>query len=444
MRPFGENQNGKNKNVTQHSSQYHCNVNPISRSKGRSSTAAASYRAGCVIADKRTGEIHDYTKRSGVDSAHIVLPDGAPEWATDREKLWNAAELSEGRVDSCVARECQVSLPCELSREERKSLVLDFAKEMANKEGCAVDVAIHLPNKKGDLRNHHAHILRTTRKVGSEGLGDKLDTEKAGRKRTEDLQALKKRWAEMGADRLERAGFKIAADRHRVGYMTLPKQVEEARKRGDMDFVAANEGREPTKHLGPSATAFERRTGQESEKRINWQELAIERLTRAKEAGEAERQANGKEALTIGGRMDFNEVLIETVSNMKAKDQIGEELAQQNQGKEKEEKPLNIDELDKEYEEADSRKADKSKEEKEKARGTEKTQARQSQQQASQGDRVAQEKRQELGDSITEKKERTEDTRRKTDKLWEKRASERQRQDRQNDRKNDRGGGYER
>ena len=127
---------------------YHLSVKAVSRSAGRTATAAAAYRAGCEIADERTGEIHDYTRKGGVESAEIVLPDGAPEWATDRAKLWNAAELAEKRKDACVAREFEVALPAELSPAARRGLALDFAKDMANREGCAVDVAIHAPVKK--------------------------------------------------------------------------------------------------------------------------------------------------------------------------------------------------------------------------------------------------------------------------------------------------------
>ena len=54
-------------------------------------TAAAAYRAAERIDDRRTGEIHDYTRKGGVESANIVLPDHAPTWASDRAALWNAA-----------------------------------------------------------------------------------------------------------------------------------------------------------------------------------------------------------------------------------------------------------------------------------------------------------------------------------------------------------------
>ena len=250
---------------------YHLSVKAISRSSGRSATAAAAYRAGVAVTDERTGQIHDYTAKGGVESADIILPDGAPAWATDRAELWNAAELAEKRKDACVAREFEVALPSELSPAERRRLALDFAKDMANREGCAVDVAIHAPGKEGDNRNHHAHILRTTRKVEADGLGAKLDTEKAGRKRSDDLEAVRAKWADLTNERLHENG--IAA---RVDHRSLDAQGID---------------REPTRHLGPAATGYERRTGEPSRKRLDFEQEAANRLARAKEAGELERQS---------------------------------------------------------------------------------------------------------------------------------------------------------
>jgi hypothetical protein len=250
---------------------FHLSVKPISRSAGRSATGAAAYRAGEKIEDLRTGEIHDYRRKGGVESADLVLPNGVPVWANDRSKLWNAAELAEKRKDACVAREYEVALPSELSPVERRRLVLDFAQEMANREGCAVDVAIHAPGKEGDNRNHHAHMLRTTRKVESDGLGAKLDTEQAGRKRKDDLEQVRERWAAFTNQALERAGH-----HERIDHRTLQAQGID---------------REPTIHLGPAASGYERRTGQPSDKRLQQEREIAERLAQAKETGNLERQS---------------------------------------------------------------------------------------------------------------------------------------------------------
>ena len=248
---------------------YHLSVKAISRSAGRSSTAAAAYRAGCEITDKRTGEVHDYTRKGGIASTDLVLPDGAPEWAADRSALWNAAEVAERRKDACVAREYEVALPDELSPDERRRLAVDFAKEMANAEGCAVDVSIHAPGKEGDSRNHHAHILRTTRKVGPEGLTDKLDTEKAGRNRAADLDAVRTRWAVLTNERLRENGIDAQVD-HR----SLKDQ--------GIDRI-------PTSHLGVFVTSMERR-GVRTEVGKRIEEEVAARLLEARTQGIQERE----------------------------------------------------------------------------------------------------------------------------------------------------------
>ena len=284
---------------------YHLSVKAVSRSAGRTATAAAAYRAGCEITDERTGEIHDYTRKGGVESADIVLPDGAPDWATDRAKLWNAAELAEKRKDACVAREFEVALPSELSPAERRRLALDFAKDMANREGCAVDVAIHAPGRDGDNRNHHAHILRTTRKVEADGLGAKLDTEKAGRKRSDDLEAVRAKWADLTNERLREHG--IAA---RVDHRSLEAQGIE---------------RKATKHLGPTATGFERRTGEQSNKRQEWEHDSgggAVMLTLAKEAEEQERrtaQEQSRQRIEAIPIRDLEKAWDQTVSDLATK-----------------------------------------------------------------------------------------------------------------------------
>ena len=232
---------------------YHMSVKAVSRGGGRGAPAASAYRAGELIKDQRTGVTHDYRRRSGVVSTDLVLPAQAPQWAHDRSQLWNAAELAEKRKDACVAREIEVSLPEELSPDARRQLALDFAKELATREGCAVDVAIHSSSRQGDARNHHAHLLRTTRVVGPDGFGAKLATEQAGRKRSADLVALRTRWAELSNERLQQAGLSVRID---------------ARSLKDQGLE-----RPPQFHLGAAATALERKTGQPSELRQRWEAL---------------------------------------------------------------------------------------------------------------------------------------------------------------------------
>src|SRR3546814_11343402 len=87
---------------------FHLAVKAIGRSAGRSATAAAAYRAGVEITDERTGLVHDYTRKQGVEHSALLLPTDASEWAAARERLWNAAELAETRKNANVARVSEI------------------------------------------------------------------------------------------------------------------------------------------------------------------------------------------------------------------------------------------------------------------------------------------------------------------------------------------------
>jgi hypothetical protein len=267
---------------------FHMSVKAISRSAGRSATAAAAYRAGEKIVDERTGEIHDYTRKAGVIESGIVVP-ASSTWQPTRTELWNAAELAEKRKDSCVAREHVVALPSELTPEQRLKLVKSYAKELAQRHRCAVDYALHEPSKEGDDRNYHAHILCTTRKVEGLGLGPKCDREKSGRDRKKDLETERKTWAIWVNYDLERAGID-----ERVDHRSLKDQ--------------GIEDRVPTSHVGPTVTAIQRRGG-ESEVVARIEVQVTERLRLAKEAGELERELVGIKHLIIDTKTKLSQAL---------------------------------------------------------------------------------------------------------------------------------------
>lgn len=203
---------------------FHLSTKPIKRSSGRSATASAAYRAACEIEDKRTGLTHDYSKKSGVvNSEAFVVVDGE-KVAVDRAQLWNAAEFAEKRKDARTAREIVINLPHELSKELRQNLVEDFTEYVAQKYNVAIDYAIHEPDKHGDNRNHHAHILMTTReatlKNGSVELGKKTSLELSNTKlktldmpkTQEQIVSLRESWATMTNDYLSFANVDARID----------------------------------------------------------------------------------------------------------------------------------------------------------------------------------------------------------------------------------------
>lgn len=171
--------------------------------------AAAAYRAGAMLKDERSGRIHRYEKRTGVRSAFILAPNTAPEKLLTRAVLWNAAEASENRKNSRVAREVILALPHELSDRQRQALAREMALYLIERYRVAVDVAVHSPCEGDghDPRNHHAHLLFTTREVTKEGLGAKtriLDDKVTG---PQEIEIIREVWETLANDALARAGF---------------------------------------------------------------------------------------------------------------------------------------------------------------------------------------------------------------------------------------------
>lgn len=219
---------------------YHCSVKPISRGAGQSIVAAAAYRHGCRMEDKRTGEVHDYSRKRGVTVSAAFFPSDVDcSWATKSEILWNTAELAEKRKDARLGREIVLALPSELSPTERKALAAEMAQHVADRYGVAVDAAIHAPNRQGDDRNFHVHMLVSARRITSKGFGEKareLDDRERGPAEVEHLRA---EWARLANRALEQAGQHVQID-HR-------------------SFRRQEVKRMPSRHLGASATALERR-----------------------------------------------------------------------------------------------------------------------------------------------------------------------------------------
>ncbi len=223
--------------------QYRFSAQVIKRSDGRSAVAAAAYRAGEQMIDERLEMSFDYRNRGGVEHRETMLPDGAPTDFADRSTLWNAVEAAERRADAQVAREVQLSLPHELSFEQRRELVRDFVQTAFVDKGMIADVAMHAPDTEGDQRNYHAHVMLTTRRVDAGGFGAKAREWNS----REQLQEWREQWAVVQNRHLAQA---LGPDAPTVTHKSLEDQ---------------GLAREATVHLGPTASAIERK-GERSER----------------------------------------------------------------------------------------------------------------------------------------------------------------------------------
>jgi hypothetical protein len=232
---------------------YHLSAKPpIRRADGRCATAAAAYRAGCVIVDERTGIRHDYRRRHGVVSVRLCVPGGAE--LTDRGAFWNSLERHHRRKDAVVAREVVVGLPAELVEADRTRLANTFAAAISARYGIAVDCAIHLPSGRGDDRNHHAHLLLSACHVdGAGALGSKallLDPIHCRRARVGDsVSWLRPEWERMVNDALAEMGSRARIDHRSHAIRGIPRR--------------------PTTHVGIGPGARQRRYRNEIHRQRN-------------------------------------------------------------------------------------------------------------------------------------------------------------------------------
>ncbi len=229
---------------------YHLSVKPISRNSGRSAVAAAAYRSASKLKNYEDGMVHDFRRKKGVVHTEIILPGGSQaDWAKEREKLWNVAEATDKRKNARTAREIEIALPVELTPAQRVELVQEFSQSLADQYKVAVDVAIHKPEGKDtDSRNHHAHLLMTTRTIDlEEKLGEKTNFEKSDTwltdrnlpTTTKQLENIRKSWEEYTNEHLAKASHDVRIDSR----SHLERGLE----------------LEPTRHIGVTAKQINRR-----------------------------------------------------------------------------------------------------------------------------------------------------------------------------------------
>lgn len=238
---------------------YHCSIKIVSRGKGKSAVAAAAYRSGEKLTNEWDGLTHDYTKKGGVVHSEILLPAHAPPAFSDRITLWNSVELSEKSNNAQLAREVEIALPVELSREEQTRLVREYCSSQFVSKGMIADFNLH--DTGGG--NPHAHILLTMRPMDEKGAwlpkskkeyvldenGEKIRLP-SGRYKTrkvdlvdwnnrENAEVWRRAWADLANEYLEKNN--------------RPERIDHrSYERQGIDQI-------PTVHVGVSATQMEKK-----------------------------------------------------------------------------------------------------------------------------------------------------------------------------------------
>lgn len=200
--------------------QFHFRAKVIGRKGGRSAVASAAYRAGELL--RLNGEVFDYSRRKGIEAAFILTPEipaaarkqkplrlALDQLRADRQALWQMVEASEKRKDAQLARELEISLPLELTPEQRRALIEGFVRDQLTSAGMIADVAIHTGDAGGKAQQPHAHVMLTLRSLNADGtFGQKAREWNAPAL----LEGWRAAWAEATNAALEAAGHSVRVD----------------------------------------------------------------------------------------------------------------------------------------------------------------------------------------------------------------------------------------
>ena len=233
----------------------------ISRGKGQSCMASCAYYSG----EKKYSEYeccwkYPHSSPTRVKRVEVMLPPNAPRAYADPQTLWNAVDAAETSVNAQTARSMLFALPRELTDEQNLALVRDFCQKEFVDKGMVCNFFYH---DKGD-GNPHVHIMLTLRAMDENGKwlpksknvyaldenGNRIRAPNGSWKRVKvDTVDWKERkygeiWRQDWAA-AQNAALEAAGRMERVDMRSLERQGVEDRL--------------PQKHLGPTASALERK-----------------------------------------------------------------------------------------------------------------------------------------------------------------------------------------
>lgn len=213
----------------------------VKRSKGQSAVDAASYISRSVLVSEYDGKTYRPKYHEDLVHCEINLPEYAPEEWLDRAVLWNSVELNEKQKNAQLCRTLKAALPNDWSYELAEETVRDYVQRNFVSKGMCADWAIHDSVNQNGIHNLHFHLMLTLRPVEENGKwGAKQRKEyildKDGNKiRNKSGRGFKSRAVDVN---------------DRIG---LPEYWEHR------SFKELGLEQEPTRHLGPIASALERK-----------------------------------------------------------------------------------------------------------------------------------------------------------------------------------------
>lgn len=214
---------------------YHVEVSPLSRGKGRSLGSVLSYISGKEVHDNYSGKTYRH-RRFDLVQFRVYLPPSAPNALRDLQCLCDELNKVEKRKDARTGRLFICSLPNELMPGEWARIVNEFIQENFVSQGLCAVAAIHrgkLPSNH-PKSNPHVHIIVSTRTVGPEGFNPKKDREHNQRSY---IEIWRRAWA-----RVQNRAYERCHVKKRVSHESLRVQGVERKPTRHVSYVDLQRG----------------------------------------------------------------------------------------------------------------------------------------------------------------------------------------------------------
>lgn len=214
---------------------YHVEVSPLSRGKGRSLGSVLSYISGKEVHDNYSGKTYRH-RRFDLVQCRVYLPPSSPNALRDLQCLCDELNKVEKRKDARTGRLFICSLPNELMPGEWARIVNEFIQENFVSQGLCAVAAIHrgkLPSNH-PKSNPHVHIIVSTRTVGPEGFNPKKDREHNQRSY---IEIWRRAWA-----RVQNRAYERCHVKKRVSHESLRVQGVERKPTRHVSYVDLQRG----------------------------------------------------------------------------------------------------------------------------------------------------------------------------------------------------------
>lgn len=240
-------------------------VRNIGKSNNKSAIAASAYRSGNKMHDATTDKTYNYSNKKEVVYDTIMLPPNAPSKYQDKQTLWQDVQNNETAIDARYCKDIMISIPRNLTQEQRVELVNQFLFENFVSKGYICQFNIH---DKGD-GNPHAHVLISARPLDKNGKwadikskriykldaqGNKIPVidKKTGQQKigARGRKMWQREWAKQ--DPLDQAS---SLSKWKKSWRDLCNQVLDK----EHQLQIGPEGKYATIHLGPQAHALEKK-----------------------------------------------------------------------------------------------------------------------------------------------------------------------------------------